>query len=64
MAEGAGAHEVEEVFAFAFEAGCAVGHDAFALGGANLAAKVRLAGFAELAFAAFGSTERRERKMG
>lgn len=54
LREGGGAHEVEQVFAFAFEARGTVGHDAFALGGADLAAEIRLAGFAEFAFAAFG----------
>lgn len=45
---------MQQIFAFGFEARGAVGHDAFALGGADFAAKVRLAGFAEFAFAAFG----------
>lgn len=54
LREGRGAHEVEEVFALALEARSAVGHDTFALGRTNLAAEVGLAGFAELAFAAFG----------
>ena len=44
---------MEEVLALALEARGAVGHHAFALGGPDLAAEVRLAGFAELAFAAF-----------
>lgn len=44
---------MEEVLALALEARGAVGHHAFALGGPDLAAKIRLAGFAELAFAAF-----------
>ncbi|KAL9039172.1 MAG: hypothetical protein Q9180_002686 [Flavoplaca navasiana] len=54
LAESAGAHEMQQIFAFGFEARGAVGHDAFALGGADFAAQVRLAGFAEFAFAAFG----------
>ena len=54
LGEGGGAHEVEEVLAFAFEARGAVRHDAFALGGADLAAEVGLAGLAEFAFFAFG----------
>lgn len=54
MAKGARAHEMEEIFALAFEAGGAVRHDAFALCGSDFAAEVRLAGFAEFAFAAFG----------
>ena len=54
LAEGAGAHEMQEVFAPGAEARGAVGHDAFALGGADLAAQVRLAGLAEFAVAAFG----------
>lgn len=45
---------MEEVFSLALQARCAVGHDAFSLGCADLATQVRLAGFAELAFAAFG----------
>ena len=45
---------MQQRLAFAFEARGAVGHDAFALRRADLAAEVRLAGFAELAFAAFG----------
>lgn len=51
---------MQEILAFAFEAGGAVWHDAFALGGTDLAAEVRLAGFAELAFAAFWSTGERQ----
>lgn len=45
---------MQEVFAPGAEARGAVGHDAFALGGADLAAQVRLAGFAEFAVTAFG----------
>ena len=45
---------MEERFAFAGEARGAVGHDAFALGCSDLAAEVGFAGFAELAFFAFG----------
>ena len=45
---------MQQIFAFGFEARGAVGHDAFALGRADFAAQVRLAGFAEFAFAAFG----------
>jgi hypothetical protein len=48
---------VEEVFALALEARGAVGHNAFALRGPDLAAEVRLAGFAEFAFAALGGAE-------
>jgi hypothetical protein len=44
---------VEQRFPFALESRGAVGHDAFALGCSDLAAKVGLAGFAELALAAF-----------
>ncbi len=54
LREGRGAHEVQEVLALALEARGAVGHDAFALRGADFAAEVRLAGFAEFAFFAFG----------
>ena len=54
LREGRCAHEVQQVFAFAFEARGPVRHDAFALRGADLAAEVGLAGFAEFAFAAFG----------
>jgi len=53
LGESAGAHEVEEVFALALEARCAVGHHTLALCGADFAAEVRLAGEAELAFLAF-----------
>ena len=45
---------MQEVLAACLEARAAVWHDAFALGGADLAAEVGLAGFAEFAFAAFG----------
>lgn len=44
---------MEEVFAFAFEAGGSIWHYAFALCCADLTAEVCLAGFAELAFFAF-----------
>ena len=44
---------MKQRFAFAGEARCAIGHDAAALGGSDLAAEVGLAGFAEFAFAAF-----------
>ena len=44
---------MEKVLALALEAGCAVGHDTLSLCSANLAAEVGLAGFAELALAAF-----------
>jgi hypothetical protein len=54
LGEGGGSHEVEQVFAFALEARGAVRHDAFALGGADLATEVGLSGLAELALAAFG----------
>lgn len=54
LREGGGAHEVQQVFAFAFEARGAIRHDAFALGGADFAAEVGFAGAAEFAFAAFG----------
>lgn len=54
LREGRGAHEVEEVLALGLEARGAVGHDALALGGANLAAKVGLARLAELALATLG----------
>ena len=60
LREGAGAHEVQEVFAARFEARGAVWHHAFALRGADLAAEVRLAGFAEFAVAAFGGAEGEE----
>lgn len=54
LRKGRGAHEVEEVFSLALETRGTVGHHAFALCGTDLAAEIRLAGFAELAFAAFG----------
>jgi len=44
---------VEKVFALALEARGSVRHDTLALGCANLAAKVGLAGLAELALLAF-----------
>jgi hypothetical protein len=52
LGEGRGAHEVEQVLALALEARGAVGHDALALCGADLAAEVRLARLAELALLA------------
>jgi hypothetical protein len=54
LGEGRGAHEVQQPLALALEARGAVGHHAFTLRGADLAAEVRLARLAELAFAAFG----------
>ena len=54
LGEGGCAHEVEEVLALAAETRCAVRHDALSLCGADLSAEVRLAGFAKLAFFAFG----------
>lgn len=54
LAEGGGAHEVEDVLAAGTEAAGAIGHDAFALGCADLAAEVGLAGLAELALLALG----------
>ena len=45
---------MEDILAFALEAWCTVGHNAFALRGSNLAAEIGLAGLAELAFAALG----------
>lgn len=47
------AHEVEKVFALALEARSAIRHNALALCGADLAAEVGLARFAELALFAF-----------
>lgn len=57
LGEGGGAHEVQEVLALALEARGAVGHDALALGCADLAAEVGLAGLAELALLALGGVE-------
>ena len=57
LGEGGGAHEVEDVLATGAEAGGAVGHHTLALGGADLAAKVGLAGLAELALLALGGVE-------
>lgn len=57
LGEGGGAHEVQQVLALALEARGAVGHDALALGGANLAAQVGLARLAELALLALGGVE-------
>ena len=58
LGECGGAHEVEEVLALALEARGAVGHDALALGCADLAAQVGLARLAELALLAFWCTGR------
>jgi len=57
LTEGAGAHKMQQLFALALEAAGAVGHDAFALGGADLATQVGLAALAELALAALGRVE-------
>lgn len=57
LAEGGGAHKVEDVLTTGAEAGGAVGHHTSALGGADLAAKVGLAGLAELALLALGGVE-------
>ena len=54
LAEGGCAHEVQDVLAARAEARGPVGHDALALGGADLAAEVGLVGLAELAFLALG----------
>jgi len=51
---------MQEVFAAGFEPGGAVGHDSLALGGTDLAAEIRFAGFTEFAFAAFGGAERKQ----
>ena len=56
LGEGRGAHEVQEVLALALEARGAVRHQALALGGADLAAEVRLARLAELALLALRGT--------
>lgn len=45
---------MQQGFTFAGEARGAVGHKAFALGCADAGAEVGFAGFAELAFGAFG----------
>ena len=54
LGKGRRAHKVEEVLALALEARGAVGHDALALGGTDLAAEVRLARLAKLALLALG----------
>lgn len=54
LAEGGCSHKVQQVLALALEARGPVRHHAAALRGADLAAEVRLARLAELAFAAFG----------
>lgn len=54
LGKSRGAHKVQQVLAARLEARCPVGHDAFALGGADLAAQVGLAGDTELALFAFG----------
>lgn len=53
LREGRAAHKVQQVLALAPEARRAIGHHALALRGADLAAEVRLAGLAELAFFTF-----------
>ena len=58
LGEGRGSHEVQQVLALALEPGGAVGHDTLTLRRADLAAQVRLARLAELAFLAFGGTIR------
>lgn len=45
---------MEEILAFALESAGAIGHDAFALSGSDLAAEVGLSGLAELALFALG----------
>lgn len=55
LGKGRCAHEVEEVLALALEAAGAVGHDALALRGPDLATEVGLARHAELALFALGS---------
>jgi hypothetical protein len=57
LAEGARAHEMQQILALALESRCPVGHHALALRSAYLSAQVRLARLAELAFAAFGGIE-------
>jgi hypothetical protein len=49
---------VEQVLAARLEARCPVRHDAFALGGSDLAAQIGLAGDTEFAFFAFGGAVR------
>jgi len=58
LAEGARAHEVQDVLAAGAEARRPVGHHALALGRADLAAQVRLARPAELALLALGRVQR------
>jgi len=57
LAEGGGAHEVQDVLAAGTEARGAIRHQALALGGTDLAAQVGLAGLAELALLALGGVE-------
>ena len=54
LREGRRAHEVQQILALALEARGPIWHHALALRAADLAAQVRLAGFAELAFPTFG----------
>ncbi len=54
---------MQQLFALALEPRCSVGHDTFALGSSDLAAEVRLAGFAELAFAALRCTREEKRSQ-
>ena len=58
LAEGAGAHVVQDGLAVDGEAAGGVGHQALALRAADELAQVGLAAQAELALAAFGRVER------
>ena len=58
VGEGGAPHVVQDRLAMVGEAGRPVGHHAFALGGANGLAEVRLRVQAELALPAFGGIER------
>jgi hypothetical protein len=49
---------VQDILALAFKSRGSIGHHTFSLCSSNLAAEVRLAGFAELAFLAFWGAAR------
>ena len=52
---------MQEFLSFAFEAWGSIEHDAFSLRGADLAAEVGLAGFAELTLSAFWYAKKKQR---
>lgn len=54
---------MQEILSLASESAGAIGKDALALGGSNLAAEVGLAGFAELALLALRSAFASQREL-